>query len=93
ALTSVAFTGANFNTPVLTATATYFVTVKGDNKCENTPATARAITITVNPFATGADINLNGVTSVCVGSTTQLSASSTTVTNPVFTWYSDAALT
>ncbi|MDY0903604.1 putative Ig domain-containing protein [Pedobacter sp. CFBP9032] len=93
ALTSVAFTGANFNTPVLTATATYFVTVKGDNKCENTPATARAITITVNPFATGADINLNGVTSVCVGSTTQLSASSTTVTNPVFTWYSNAALT
>jgi len=93
ALTTVVFTGATFNTPVLTANTTYYVTVRGDNRCENTPATARAITITVNPFATEADINLNGTTSVCAGSTTQLSASSTTVTNPVFTWYSDAALT
>ncbi|MFW0715722.1 putative Ig domain-containing protein [Pedobacter sp. N23S346] len=93
ALTNQVNTTAQFTTPVLTATTTYYVTVKGDNRCENTPVMARAITINVNPFATEADINLNVVTSVCVGSTTQLSASSTTVTNPTFTWYSDAALT
>ncbi|NTE03468.1 T9SS type B sorting domain-containing protein [Agrobacterium tumefaciens] len=93
ALTTPVNTTAQFTTPVLTATTTFYVTVKGDNRCENTAATARAITITVNPFATDADINLNGITSICQGSTTQLSASSTTVTNPVYTWYSDAALT
>ncbi|MGO4878609.1 putative Ig domain-containing protein [Pedobacter psychrotolerans] len=93
ALTIPVNTTAQFTTPVLTASTTYYVTVKGDNRCENTAASARAITITVNPFATAADINLNGITSICQGSTTQLSASSTTVTNPVYTWYSDAALT
>ncbi len=93
ALTTVAFAGSTFTTPVLTANTTYYVTVRGDNRCENTAATIRMVSITVNPFATDADINLNGVTSVCAGSTTQLSASSITVTNPVFTWYSDAALT
>jgi len=93
ALTNVVNTTAQFVTPVLTATTTYYVTVKGDNKCENTPATAKPITITVNPYAVDADINLNGLTSICKGSTTQLSASTTTVTNPVYTWYNDAALT
>jgi gliding motility-associated-like protein len=93
ALTTVAFTGASFITPTLTATTTYYVTVKGDNKCENTAATAKPITITVNPIATDADIATNGITSICKGSTAALSASTTTVINPVFTWYSNAALT
>jgi gliding motility-associated-like protein len=93
ALTTVAFTGPSFITPTLTATTTYYVTVKGDNKCENTAATAKPITITVNPAATDADIATNGITSICKGSTAALSASTTTVINPVFTWYSNAALT
>lgn len=93
ALTTVAFTGANFVTPALNATTTYYVTVKGDNKCENTAATAKSVTITVNPAATDADITASGITSICKGSTAALSASTTTVINPVFTWYSDAALT
>ncbi|WP_082458604.1 putative Ig domain-containing protein [Pedobacter sp. Leaf216] len=93
ALTTVAFTGANFITPALSATTTYYVTVKGDNKCENTAATAKPITITVNPAATDADIAITGITSICKGSTAALSASTTTVINPVFTWYSNAALT
>jgi gliding motility-associated-like protein len=93
ALTTVAFTGASFVTPALNATTTYYVTVKGDNKCENTAATAKSITITVNPAATDADIAINGITSICKGSAAALSASTTTVINPVFTWYSDAALT
>ncbi|MGQ7852853.1 Ig-like domain-containing protein [Pedobacter sp. WC2501] len=93
ALTTVAFTGANFITPVLTANTTYYVTVKGDNKCENTAATAKSITITVNPAATDSDLAINGITSICKGATAALSASTTTVINPVFTWYSNAALT
>ncbi|WP_167343658.1 gliding motility-associated C-terminal domain-containing protein [Pedobacter borealis] len=93
ALTTVAFTGANFITPALNATTTYYVTVKGDNKCENTAATAKSITITVNPSATDSDIAINGIASICKGSTAALSASTITVINPVFTWYSNAALT
>ncbi|PTT01742.1 hypothetical protein DBR11_06560, partial [Pedobacter sp. HMWF019] len=92
ALSNAVFTGAVFNTPALNGNTTYYVTVRGDNKCENTAATAKAITISVNPPATAADITANG-TSICAGTTTQLTASSTTVTNPVFTWYTDASLT
>ncbi len=92
-LTSVAFVGPIFTTPSLSATTTYYVTVKGTNKCENTSANAKAVTVVVNPVALASDITTTGTTSVCNGSTTTLTASSTTVTNPVFTWYSDAALT
>ena len=75
------------------ATTTYYVTVKGDNKCENAPGTARVITITVSPVATASDITAADAT-ICSGSGTTLVASTTTtVTNPTFTWYNDAALT
>jgi len=93
ALTDIAFTGAIFTSPALTANTTYYVTVKGDNKCENLPANAQVITITVNPLAVSTDIIVSGNTEICNGANTVLNASSTTVTNPIFTWYSDAALT
>ncbi|WP_165825389.1 Ig-like domain-containing protein [Pedobacter yonginense] len=92
-LTTVAYVGSIFSTPVLSSNTTYYVTVKGDNRCENTSATAKAITVTVNPSATDADISASGNTTICQGSSTVLSASSSTVNNPVFTWYSDASLT
>lgn len=91
-LTTVAFSGGSFTTPVLTTGTTYYVTVKGDEKCENTAATAKVVTVTINPVSTASDINISGPLSVCKNSTVALSASSSTVTNPVFTWYSDAAL-
>jgi gliding motility-associated-like protein len=91
-LTSVAFTGPIFTTPVLTATTTYYVTVKGTNKCENTAANSKTVTVTVNPSAVAADITVNGSTSVCANTAATLAATSTTVTNPIFTWYSDATL-
>ena len=93
ALTNIAFSGASFTTPILTTGTTYYVTVKGDGKCENTAATAKAVTVAVNPLSNANDINISGTLTVCKNSTVALSASSTTVTNPVFTWYSDAALT
>ncbi|AOM77022.1 putative Ig domain-containing protein [Pedobacter steynii] len=93
ALTNVAFTGAIFE-PVLTATTTYYVTVRGANRCENATANAKIVTLTVNPPATASDVVVSGADlPVCAGATVKLTASSTTVTNPVFTWYSDAALT
>lgn len=94
ALTNAVFTGAIFNTPLLTATRTYYVTVKGANKCENLAGTARAVVLTVNPPAVATDITVTGAGSpFCAGVSAKLTASSTTVTNPIFTWYSDAALT
>jgi gliding motility-associated-like protein len=93
-LTSVAFTGAVFQTPVLTVSRTYYVTVSGTNRCENTIADAKAVVITVTPPAVLADITVTGLqASYCSGTAATLTASSTTVTNPVFTWYSDPALT
>jgi gliding motility-associated-like protein len=91
-LTSVAFTGPIFTTPVLTATKTYYVTVKGANRCENTAANAKTVTVTVSPNAVATDITVNGSTSVCASTAATLAATSTTVTNPIFTWYSDPTL-
>ena len=93
ALTSVAFTGASFQTPSLSAEKIYYVTVKGDGRCENSPATAKAVVVNINTLSTAADINVTGLNIICKNSTAALSASSGTVTNPVFTWYTDAALT
>jgi len=92
-LTTVVHTGAVFTTPVLNNSTTYYVTVKGSNKCENKQADAKIITVIVNPVSTSADIDLSGNTSTCQNNSSTLTASTTTVTNPVFTWYSDANLT
>lgn len=92
-LTNVAFVGANFATSTLTANQTYYVTVKGDNRCETPVADARVVTVTIKQRALASDINIGGNTTICVNGTTTLTASSTTVTNPIFTWYSNAALT
>ncbi|WP_460541362.1 Ig-like domain-containing protein, partial [Echinicola sediminis] len=75
-----------------TSTTTYYVTVSGDGVCENNAGDAKAVTVTVDRKGTAADIESTGGT-ICEGDTFSLSASSSTVTNPVFTWYSDASLT
>ncbi len=92
ALTTVVATGSSFTTPTLTATTTYYVTVKGANKCENTAATAKTVVVVVNPTAVAADINVSGNLFTCQNNSSVLTASSTTVTNPIFTWYSNANL-
>jgi gliding motility-associated-like protein len=94
ALTNAVYTGETYNIASLSASTNYYVTVRGDNKCENAAGMALMVRVTVNPTATAADINITGIpTNLCSGSAVTLTASSTTVTNPVFTWYSDAALT
>jgi gliding motility-associated-like protein len=94
ALANPVHTGDVFNITGITAARTYYVTVRGDNRCENTPGTARVVNLTVKPAATSADITVTGLPSaVCAGTTVSLTASTTTVTAPVFNWYTDAALT
>ncbi|MCX2481276.1 putative Ig domain-containing protein [Pedobacter sp. MC2016-15] len=92
ALTNAVFTGATFNVASIAATTNYYVTVRGDDKCES--KTGKLVTLRVNPGSLASDITITGVpASLCSGTAVTLTASSTTVTNPVFTWYNDAALT
>lgn len=93
ALTDVAFSGSVFIAPPVTITTNYYVTVRGSNKCENTAATAKVITLTVNPPANASDIVISGADPLCAGNSVNLVASSSTVNLPVFTWYTDPALT
>ncbi|MCE7056982.1 gliding motility-associated C-terminal domain-containing protein, partial [Algoriphagus sp. AGSA1] len=73
-------------------TTTYYVTVTGDNVCENASGAGAELTVTVAPRATAADIDAMGGT-ICEGDSFMLSATAAGVTNPVFRFYSDAALT
>src|SRR5690606_39643251 len=68
-----------------TATTTYYVTVQGEGICENILGEAAAVTVTVSPSATAADIDADNA-AICAGETHTLTASSNTVANPVFTW-------
>ncbi|AWW31582.1 hypothetical protein DN752_16440 [Echinicola strongylocentroti] len=74
-----------------TNTTTYYVTVEGDNVCENLPGESKAVTVTVNRIGTSSDIQATGAT-ICAGGSHMLSASST-IENAVFNWYADQELT
>jgi gliding motility-associated-like protein len=83
-------TGTSFQTPAINATTTFYA----EGASGTAVSTRTAVTVTLKPNATAADITVTGQTAaVCSGSGASLTASSSTVTNPVFTWYSDAALT
>ncbi|MDR1169559.1 MAG: hypothetical protein LBK97_01830 [Prevotellaceae bacterium] len=41
---------ADYTTPNLTATTTYYVSVSGDNYCENATGSRKPVTVTVNPL-------------------------------------------
>ncbi len=71
----------------------FYVEAVNGNSCTSTAARTK-ITLTVNPTALASDITVTGATApFCAGVTATLTASTTTVTSPVFTWYTDAALT
>lgn len=92
-LTSVAFVGPIFNLTNVTASRTYYVTIKGSNRCESKPGDNRAVTVTVNPLTTPGDIVVTAPAAICAGSAVTLVADAPTITNPVYRWYSDANLT
>ncbi|WBL44160.1 gliding motility-associated C-terminal domain-containing protein [Algoriphagus halophytocola] len=73
-------------------TTTYYVTVSGDGVCENAPGDAAEVVVTVNPNAVDADININDTVTQCEGEDVVL-APTTSIANPIFTWYFDAAKT
>ncbi|WP_192349229.1 gliding motility-associated C-terminal domain-containing protein [Algoriphagus sp. Y33] len=73
------------------STTVYYVTVEGDNVCENAAGEAAEVLVTVTPRATASDIDAVGGT-ICEGESFMLTATSSTVTNPMFKFYSDAAL-
>ncbi|WP_147678818.1 Ig-like domain-containing protein, partial [Algibacter pacificus] len=91
ALTTEVGSGANFTTPALTATTTYYVTVTGTATCENAAGTGKEVIVTVNPKNSASDITAADTT-ICTDETADLSASST-VAGATFKWYSDSALT
>jgi hypothetical protein len=84
--TTELYTGAIYTTPNLNTSTTYYVSVSGDEYCENEMGNRKAVTVTVNPYATADDITANGTT-ICFGLATTLTASASGVTNPTFKWY------
>jgi hypothetical protein len=83
-------TGNSYTTGNLNNSATYYVTVEGNNYCEGE---RKAVTVTVNPIANAkSEVNIEGITTICENSETTLTATVSNgsgITNPVFKWYSD----
>ncbi|WP_281633139.1 DUF7507 domain-containing protein [Flavobacterium luteolum] len=89
--TTVLFTGDTYSvTPA--ATTTYYVSVSGDGVCENAINTRKAVVVTVNRLGLDTDITASNAI-ICAGSSTTLTASTTGITTPVFTWYADQTTT
>ncbi|MGY0038787.1 immunoglobulin domain-containing protein [Pedobacter sp. NJ-S-72] len=83
------FTGTSFQTPAVSASTIYYV-----EGFAGTTSTRVAVNVSIGTPASSADISVAGVPSVvCGGSGVILTASSQTITSPVFKWYTDAALT
>ncbi|RFS22366.1 hypothetical protein DVR12_11160, partial [Chitinophaga silvatica] len=70
---------------------TYYVSVSNNGQCENQAGKLKSVTVTVNNNAVAADIQVADTT-ICANTTVKLTATSTTVTNPIFKWYKDASL-
>nr|WP_315223363.1 gliding motility-associated C-terminal domain-containing protein [uncultured Flavobacterium sp.] len=74
-------------TGLLPGTYTYYVGVSSDEFCETAPADRKSVTFTILPESKATDIQLNNA-SVCSNVPASLTPT-TTLINPVFTWYLD----
>ena len=72
-------------------TTTYYVSVSGDGVCENAPNDGAELIVTVNRRATAADISPNAG-EICEGDSFVLSATAPGISNPVFRFFTDVAL-
>ncbi|WP_175634074.1 beta strand repeat-containing protein [Pedobacter ghigonis] len=79
---------SSFTTPASLAVGPHDYYVESVSGAGCTNPTRTKVSITVNPSATAADVTVTGTTSLCASGTAVLTAASTTVTSPVFTWYS-----
>ncbi len=84
---TVEFTGSDVDLTDVTEDATYYVEAVGDGGCES--LTRTQVTVIVNDYATAADIEVTGETSVCEGTDVVLTPSSA-IADPVIRWYEDA---
>ncbi|MEX6689823.1 Calx-beta domain-containing protein [Danxiaibacter flavus] len=82
--------GATSNVYNATSTGTYQVTA-GNGGCSSVLSTGYTLTAG-SSVAGNADVTINGVNPVCFNSSTVLQPASN-ITNPVYNWYTDAALT
>src|SRR5690554_4172801 len=69
-------------------TYTYAVAVRGDNFCENASTDRKEVTFVVSRAGEPTDITIDGDgNQICFTDTITFTPSTTTVVNPVFTWY------
>uniref|UniRef100_F4CBQ7 Conserved repeat domain protein n=1 Tax=Sphingobacterium sp. (strain 21) TaxID=743722 RepID=F4CBQ7_SPHS2 len=74
-------------------TYTYTVGVSSDEYCETPAADRTSVTFTINRKGVPGDIDIATYpTDLCAGEEVTFTASSTTVTNPIFRWYTTADL-
>ncbi|MDR1054672.1 MAG: hypothetical protein LBL90_02345 [Prevotellaceae bacterium] len=79
--------GASYTTPALTSATSYYVSVLGDNYCENEVNNRCQVTVSIQPNASATNIVVADAT-ICSGETAILTATAPLVTSPVFNWYS-----
>ncbi|MGV3767462.1 MAG: gliding motility-associated C-terminal domain-containing protein [Chitinophagaceae bacterium] len=72
-------------------TYTYYASITANGVCENLAGALQEAVVSVRARATATDIEAAAQT-LCGPGTASLSATSTTVAQPVFRWYADAAL-
>jgi hypothetical protein len=82
-------TGDELTTGALTTTTIYYVSVQGDGHCETPESIRREVTVTVNPIATAGNLTAPNDVTICSGDPVTLTATSTGVTAPVYTWYDE----
>ncbi|MBB5437997.1 hypothetical protein HDC92_001671, partial [Pedobacter sp. AK017] len=87
ALTTLLHTGTIY-TVNPTVSTTYYVTVKGDNSCENASGAGKAVTITVNPLPLQPTVTASGGTTFCVGGSVVLTSNAATS----YQWYRGTTL-
>jgi gliding motility-associated-like protein/uncharacterized repeat protein (TIGR01451 family) len=78
---------------LLFSTTSFFITVKGYNRLENMPGSAKKITINVHDYASDTTTVTND-TLICYGTQTSLVCKAKRpITNPEYTWYALPELT
>jgi uncharacterized protein (TIGR02145 family) len=58
-----------------------------ETECTTTEAGIDSVTLRVNPYAEETQITITGETEICGNTSTQLTASATGITSPIFRWY------
>jgi gliding motility-associated-like protein len=86
----IAIAGATSASIIANTAGLYSIATNPVSGCTS-PGVA-SMKVSISPKATAVDITVAGQSSVCADNTATLSASSSTVTNPVYRWYADANL-